>query len=141
MKETTENLLKELKNKNLSLQSYIERNPDSFIVLDIKEFWDGLISKTGKSKADIINKSDISYSYFYDIISGKKMPTIDMVVRVALAMHLTLDETNEALRHADRRMLSPRIKRDAAMIKAISCKYTVMQCNNLLSEINEEHLK
>lgn len=141
MKDSTSKLLDQLKNKNISLEDYLLNNADSFIVYDIKEFWDSMIIKSRKTKSDVINRSEISYSYFYDIINGRKTPTFDMVIRLSLAMHLTLDETNEALRFSGKRLLTPRIKRDAVIIKSIVGKETVSGCNNALKSFGEETLK
>lgn len=99
---TTDELMESLSDENCSLDDYFSDNDDSFVNEDIKEFWENLIAKNGRSKSNIINKADFSYCYFYDIINGRKMPTKDKVVRLSLAMRLTLEECQKALKISGR---------------------------------------
>ncbi len=138
---TTAELLKTLSKQNCSLKAYLSDNDDQFVNEDIKEFWENLITARNYSKSNIINKSDFSYCYFYDVINGRKMPTKDKVVRLALAMKLTLDECQKALKISGRSALYPRIRRDSILIYAIENHLTVFQCDTLLSKYGEEGLK
>lgn len=138
---TTAELLKTLSKQNCSLKAYLSDNDDQFVNEDIKEFWENLITARNYSKSNIINKSDFSYCYFYDVINGRKMPTKDKVVRLGLAMKLTLDECQKALKISGRSALYPRIRRDSILIYAIENHLTVFQCDALLSKYGEEGLK
>lgn len=137
----TDELLEELKFKNTDIQGYIDNNPDSFIEINLKEFWTDIIEKSKMTKSDIINKSDFSYVYFYDVISGKKVPTSDKIVRLILAMHLSLDDCQTALKYCGKSQLYPRIKRDSLLIFAITHGYTVFQTQELLIKSGEKELK
>lgn len=140
-KKRTDELLEELKFKNTDIQEYIESNPDSFIQINLKEFWGEIVNNSGMSKSDIINKSDFSYVYFYDVIAGKKIPTSDKIIRLVLAMHLSLEQCQTALRYCGKSQLYPRIKRDSLLIYAITHGYTVYQAQELLSNSGEDELK
>ena len=137
----TDELLEELKFKSTDIQEYIENNPDSFIEINLKEFWNGIINSSEMTKSDIINKSDFSYVYFYDVISGKKIPTSDKIIRLVLAMHLSLQQCQTALRYCGKSQLYPRIKRDSLLIFAITHGYTVFQTQELLIKSGEKELK
>lgn len=137
----TDELLEELKFKNTDIQEYIENNPDSFIEINLKEFWNDIINNSEMSKSDIINKSDFSYVYFYDVIAGKKIPTSDKIIRLVLAMHLSLEQCQTALRYCGKSQLYPRIKRDSLLIFAITHGYTVFQTQELLIKSGENELK
>lgn len=137
----TDELLEELKFKNTDIQEYIENNPDSFIEINLKEFWNDIINNSKMSKSDIINKSDFSYVYFYDVIAGKKIPTSDKIIRLVLAMHLSLEQCQTALRYCGKSQLYPRIKRDSLLIFAITHGYTVFQTQELLIKSGENELK
>lgn len=138
---TTSELLKTLTKHNCSLKAYFSKNDDQFVNEDIKAFWENLITERNYSKSNIINKSDFSYCYFYDVINGRKMPTKDKVVRLGLAMKLSLDECQQALKISGRSALYPRIRRDSILIYAIENKLTIFQCDELLSKYGEEGLK
>ena len=107
----------------------------------IKDFWETAIEKSGYSKSNIINKSDFSYCYFYDVINGRKIPGRDKIIRLILTMKLSVDECQEALRISGRSALYPRIKRDSIILFAISNGYSIYQLSELLADAGEEPLK
>ncbi len=138
---TTDELMESLSDENCSLDDYFSDNDDSFVNEDIKEFWENLIAKNGRSKSNIINKADFSYCYFYDIINGRKMPTKDKVVRLSLAMRLTLEECQKALKISGRSALYPRVRRDSILIYALEHQLTIFRTDELLKKYGEECLK
>ena len=76
--------MEELNDGKVPIENYIQSNSDSFINIDLSNFWKELINKSGMTKTDIINKSDFSYVYFYDVINGRKIPSRDKIIRLAL---------------------------------------------------------
>ena len=141
MRKSTEDLLEELQNENCKIDEYLKGNGESFVYDKIKDFWETAIEKSGYSKSNIINKSDFSYCYFYDVINGRKIPGRDKIIRLILTMHLSVDECQEALRISGRSALYPRIKRDAIILFAISNGYSIYQLEELLQNAGEEPLK
>lgn len=141
MRKSTEDLLEELQNENCKIDEYLNGNGESFVYDKIKDFWETAIEKSGYSKSNIINKSDFSYCYFYDVINGRKIPGRDKIIRLILTMHLSVDECQEALRISGRSALYPRIKRDAIILFAISNGYSIYQLAELLQNSGEEPLK
>lgn len=141
MRKSTEDLLEELQNENCKIDEYLKGNGESFVYDKIKDFWETAIEKSGYSKSNIINKSDFSYCYFYDVINGRKIPGRDKIIRLILTMHLNVDECQEALRISGRSALYPRIRRDAIILFAISNGYSIYQLSELLADAGEEPLK
>lgn len=141
MRKSTEDLLEELQNENCKIDEYLKGNGESFVYDKIKDFWETAIEKSGYSKSNIINKSDFSYCYFYDVINGRKIPGRDKIIRLILTMHLSVDECQEALRISGRSALYPRIRRDAIILFAISNGYSIYQLSELLADEGEEPLK
>ena len=137
----TDELMKELEFNGTDINDYLKDNPDSFIEINLKEFWNEMIEKSGMSKYDIINKSDYSYNYFYEVIGGKRIPSADKVLRLALALHLELEDCQKALRYCGYAPLYPRIKRDSIIIYAINNNYSVFQTIDLLNKSGEKNLK
>lgn len=141
MAKRTNDLMEELSGQDTDLDRYFEENPTSFINVDIKEFWKNAVDTSSKTKSDIINKADMSYCYFYDVINGRKIPSKDKIIRIVLAINLSLDDCQEALRISGKSALYPRIKRDSILIYAINKGYSIYQTNDLLLEHGEEMLK
>lgn len=141
MRKSTEDLLEELQNENCKIDEYLKGNGESFVYDKIKDFWETAIEKSGYSKSNIINKSDFSYCYFYDVINGRKIPGRDKIIRLILTMKLSVDECQEALRISGRSALYPRIKRDSIILFAISNGLSIYQLSELLADAGEEPLK
>lgn len=141
MRKNTSELLNELNAQNADLSEYLETNPDNFINENIKEFWDEKIEKSGSTKSNIINKSDFSYCYFYDIINGRKIPSKDKIIRLILAMKLSFDDCQDALRISGKSALYPKIKRDSILIYSINNLLSIYEANDLLLQYGEEPLK
>lgn len=141
MRKSTEDLLEELQNENCKIDEYLKGNGDSFVYDKIKDFWEAAIEKSGYSKSNIINKSDFSYCYFYDVINGRKIPGRDKIIRLILTMKLSVDECQEALRISGRSALYPRIRRDSIILFAISNGLSIYQLSELLADAGEEQLK
>lgn len=141
MRKSTEDLLEELQNENCKIDEYLKGNGESFVYDKIKDFWEAAIEKSGYSKSNIINKSDFSYCYFYDVINGRKIPGRDKIIRLILTMKLSVDECQEALRISGRSALYPRIKRDSIILFAISNGLSIYQLSELLADAGEEPLK
>lgn len=139
-KETKE-LLDELKGKNIDINTYLESNSDSLIEINLKKFWNDVVNNSGMSKSDIINKSDFGYVYFYDVINGRKIPSTDKIVRLALAMKMTLEQCQTALKYSGKSPLYPRLKRDSILIFAINHNYDIYQTVELLLNEGLEELK
>lgn len=141
MEIKTNDLLKALSNDNMDLDEYFSSNPDAFVDLSVKQFWTGALRGRDISKCDIINKSDLSYCYFYDVINGRKVPNKDKIIRIVLAAGLSLDQCQEALRLSGKSALYPRIRRDSIIIYAINNRLSVYGANELLTRFKEETLK
>lgn len=141
MRKSTEDLLEELQNENCKIDEYLKGNGESFVYDKIKDFWEAAIEKSGYSKSNIINKSDFSYCYFYDVINCRKIPGRDKIIRLILTMKLSVDECQEALRISGRSALYPRIKRDSIILFAISNGLSIYQLSELLADAGEEQLK
>ena len=82
---------------------------------------DALIRQKHLKRQDIFQKADIPQKYGYKLLSGESHTTDrDKLLRLFIAMHLTLKETNRALTLYGLSPLYPKIKRDAILIIALN---------------------
>lgn len=139
--ENTEELLNQLSDKETEFSEFVNKAENSFVKKDVNDSWLGLIEKSELSKSDIINKSDIGYTYFYDILRGKKCPSRDKIVRLVLAMKLGLEECQKLMKLYNWAPLYAKDKRDSAMIYAVNKSFSVWQLDDLLAENKLEALK
>lgn len=98
-------------------------NFDEFLNDDIRMFFNELFEKTKLKKSEIIRKANISRTYGYQIMEGRRMGKRDYYLLIAIAMKLDLKTTQRMLAIANCGPLHPLIKRDAAIIFAINHGY------------------
>jgi hypothetical protein len=96
-----------------------------------------LIDKAGFTIPQIIGKASIGRSFAYQIFNGQRAPNRNLLIRIAIILKLSLEETQRLLRIAKRGELYPRIQRDAAIIFCIQHKYSLIDVNELLENLGE----
>lgn len=141
MVKNTGELLEQLSSEKVEYKDFVDDANESFIDNNLKEYWLGLLEKSEVNKSDVINRSDIGYTYFYDIIRGDKCPSRDKIIRLLLAMELSLDECQSTLKLYKWGQLYARDKRDSAIIYAFNHKMSVWQLNDLMTTNSIEVLK
>lgn len=76
----------------------------------------------------------VSRSFAYQILSGTRVPSREIILRVSVAVGLTVDETQRLLKLADRGILYPKIERDAVLIYCLNNSYDLYQTDELLKK-------
>lgn len=130
--KNTDDLFEILSSENTDYDTFVETESENFAKNNFKAFWSELLDKCTYSNVDVINKSEISYAYFYDIICGKKFPTRDKIIKMILSMGLSLDDCQKALKLYEWAPLYARSKRDSAIIFAFQHNFSLIQLNELM---------
>lgn len=139
--KNTSELMNELTKEEISIDEYLEKNPDIIRNTDIKNHWHSLIEKSNLSSFDIINRSEFAYAYYYEVIGGKKIPSRDKVIRLILAMHLSIEDCQKTLKICGLSELYPKFRRDSIIIYAVTHNLTVYELNELLILQKENELR
>lgn len=139
--KNTSELMNELTKEEISIDEYLEKNPDIIRNTDIKNHWHSLIEKSNLSSFDIINRSEFAYAYYYEVIGGKKIPSRDKVIRLILAMHLGIEDCQKTLKICGLSELYPKFRRDSIIIYAVTHNLTVYELNELLILQKENELR
>lgn len=87
--------------------------------------------------AQLIARTYLSKTFFYQILSGSRMPGRDTILKTALALGLTVDETQRLLTLGGRNALYPKVRRDAAILCAIRQNRRLDEVNQMLEELGE----
>ena len=69
-----------------------------------------------------------------------RAPGRDIVLRLALVLALTPEETQRLLRAAQRGALYPRVRRDAAVIFCLNRGLSLLEADDLLRSLGEDPL-
>lgn len=99
-----------------------------------------LLEGAGLSPAEWITAADVSKSYGYQILRGERVPGRDILLRTALALNLSLKETQRLLSIGGCGALYPKVRRDAAVIFALNQNMGLLAAEELLSSLPERSL-
>lgn len=99
-----------------------------------------LLDSRGLTPAAWIAEANISRSYGYQILRGERTPGRDILLRTALALGLSLRETQQLLALGGCGALYPRLRRDAAVIFALSQGMSLLETEELLAALPERSL-
>lgn len=128
-----ENQLSEIKNFN----DYLEKNAGDLIAeIDLPGYLEKLLKKTGCKKSDIIRRTNLNRAYVYQIFEGKKTPSRDKLLAIAIGMKLDLDSIQALLKYAGVRPLYARDTRDAYIIFSVQHGHSFDEMNLALDEQN-----
>ncbi|MDR0898113.1 MAG: helix-turn-helix domain-containing protein [Oscillospiraceae bacterium] len=97
-------------------------------------YLDDLRKEKGLKKEEFFALSGVSAGYGYEIFRGVKSPSRDTLIQFAFALGLDVDQTNDLLKIGEKAQLYPKMKRDALIIYALSCSFTIIKLNILADE-------
>lgn len=135
MKKKTEDLVNEIIS-GTNISQYLDTNHDEFLDVPLHEHLKSLLSHTQLKVSQVVERSHRG-EYVYQVFRGIKTPGRDVIICIALAMELDLEETGQLLRIARMPLLDARNRRDSIIIFAVNRKLTVPDVNDILYEFNE----
>ena len=121
-----------------SITSFFEDNPLDFVSCSFRDLIKPVIQARKISSASMIKDSGINRRYYFDILSGKKNPSRNYVIRILLALKLTIQDAQWTLRAAGYSQLYVRNRRDAVIIYAFEHSISIKTCNEMLCNIEVE---
>ncbi len=83
----------------------------------------------------VIIKSGIERTYGHQIFNGRRKPSRDKVIQLAIGFSLNYDEAQELLKIARKSPLYPKVKRDAVIIYALKHKTSIDDVQATLFEL------
>lgn len=123
-----------------ALGQYLKDTCRMDLVTEFHVYLNQCMAEKGVPINTLIQKTNISRTYMYEILNGKKHPERNKVLSLCLALSLPLDETNRALKLAGAGTLYPKIKRDSILIYCINKGMSVIDTNHCLVEFKESPL-
>ena len=117
---STEELFHKL-SKSKHIDEFLQQHEEDITKIDLQTYLYYLLQKTGYTIPLMIEKA----------------PNRNLLIRMAIIMKLSLEETQRLLRIAQKGELYPKIQRDAAIIFCIQNKYNLIDTNELLENLGE----
>ncbi len=139
MKKNTTELFEELKNSD-SVEVFMQQNSDDLLIPKVHIHLQKLLKQKCLDKAYLAKQSGIERTYVYQLLSGKRNPSRDKLIIIALTLSLSLEQTQYLLKYASFRELYVRDVRDGLIIHAINKNYDVIATNALLESQLEKTL-
>lgn len=129
-------MLQNIKNDTEELNElYVQMNAPEF-----HEYLSALMSEKNITAEKLGVRTLLSRSFTYQICAGDRMPNRDIIIRIAIVLELSIDETQRLLKLANRGILYPKIKRDLLIIYALNNKYGLYKTDELLSQYGQNPL-
>lgn len=136
-RKPTNELLKQL-TESSTVEEYLEQNQEFMVKYPLEELLNELIEQKQYRKIEVIKRAELNEIYGYQIFSGKRIPSRDKLICLAIGMNLSLEETQTLLKEAGFAVLYPKRERDSIIIFGIEKGKTVPQINMLLYEKGQE---
>ena len=139
---TTDDLMKKLNNTVTDehlLNDYL-KGIDKYDGNSFKEYFGILISRHGKTRAEVVRASHIERTFAEHMIGGSKKITRNNLLALCIACGCTFPETEKCLKLTGNSALYSKNKRDAIIIYAINRGLTIQEINDILYEKNLELL-
>lgn len=138
-------------NSTTDLFKMLQESPEHFAELiregkvfdktmTLADFLNELLVKQNISIPEVVTGSVLSKSFVYQIFNGERNPGRDILLRIAFAMHLALEETQQLLRLGGKGTLYPRVRRDAAIICCLEQGISLDEADMFLHSISEKGL-
>lgn len=94
----------------------------------------------GLSRQSALKAANLDCSLGYQILNGYRKPCRNALIRLALGIGMTFEETQRLLKIAQRGDLYPKNRRDSAIIFCLQHHYSVIDTEIMLERVGEELL-
>ena len=122
------------------VKNFLDENEENFRKFTLAEYLRRLLDEKNLVKAQVIRDSQLDEGYAQHIFGGRKNPSREKILSLALAMKLSPKETDYLLYYAGHNKLYARDERDAVFVFALENGKTVLQTNELLENLKMKSL-
>ncbi len=137
--EATTKLLDEIRDST-NVYEYITKYDTDFPALSYQNYIELVLEKKEIKKSLMVKRSGMQRNYAYQLLSGKRNPSRDKIIRFCYGLELDLAEAQKLLNLASFNPLYPKSKRDSIIIFSLCNHYTLDETMDLLSAHGEEFL-
>lgn len=136
--------MQELLTEDLLAELLLSCDPQEFIEKyditsrSLSEYLQMLLEEKGLRRIDVIHDADLNETFGYQIFMGQRKPSRNKILQIALAMGLTLQETNRLLQAGEANTLYCKDRRDAIIVFCVEKRYPLHQVNEELYRFGED---
>ena len=136
--------MQEILTEELLSELLLTDDPQEFIekhgigTRSLSEYLQALLEEKGLRRIDVIHDADLNETFGYQIFMGQRKPSRNKILQIALAMGLTLQETNRLLQAGEANTLYCKDRRDAIIVFCVEKRYPLHQVNEELYRFGED---
>lgn len=132
MKKKSTDELNKILRSNIPISRYLKENADSFNNLTLPQTFELILKENKISKSQAVKGSDLERTHGYQILSGKRIPTRDNLIRMCIGMRASSEQTRLLLLKNKSAPLYSKDKRDSVILFGIMHHMNLQEINELL---------
>lgn len=130
----TDQLRHELRESD-DVKKFLDDNAENFRRFTLAEYLKHLLNDKHLTRAQVIRDSQLDEGYANHIFGGRKNPSREKIFALALAMKLSSKETDYLLYYSGHEKLYARNERDDVIAFALDNHKSVLETNDLLTDL------
>ncbi len=128
--------LEEHARKAKTIKSFLDLHEDRFVYEKPGVFIRKLIAEKDLNHSKLLKKLSMSKSYFYEILGDKKLPSRNHFLQLVIAVGISFEDCQIALKTCGYRPLYSRNRWDAIIIYCIENNLSLVDTNIILESQN-----
>ncbi|MCQ1530449.1 hypothetical protein [Lutispora saccharofermentans] len=121
--------------KTSNLEQFMKKNTGQMQLQSFSKYITELCKNQGQVPERIIKRANIERSFGHQIFKGTRKPSRDTVLQLAFGFDADVDTAQDLLKHAGMSALYPRVRRDAAIIYCLHNRFTIVETQSVLNEL------
>lgn len=121
--------------KTSNLKGFIEKNAKDMEIPLFHIYISEMCRTMGQVPERVIKMASIERTYGHQLFNGTRKPSRDKVIQLAFGFGLDVEETQSLLKIAQKSVLYPKIKRDAAIIYCLNNQKSVIETQSILETL------
>lgn len=131
MRDSTTQLMSRLM-KSPDITPFLDAHREDLVIIPFHHKLRDLLAKMNQPANKFYQRVGLDQSYCYMLLNGKRSPSRDTVLRLAVALALSVEDANELLNSVALRTLYPRDQRDAVVVFALLHQIALEETNHKL---------
>jgi hypothetical protein len=117
------------------LEQFMAGNAIDMVVPPFHVYITEICKTTGQVPEQVIKHAAIERTYGHQLFNGTRNPSRDKVIQLAFGLRLDLGGTQRLLQIAQKSLLYPRIKRDAAILYCLKNRKDIFETQSVLQSL------
>ena len=114
---------------------FLEENAGGMVTPQVCYRLAELCRERGLRPVEVIRRANLDRTYGHQLFNGTRKPSRDKLLQLAFGLALSVDETQELLKTAQKSALYPKILRDAAIMRCLHDGKEIGDAQELLSRL------